>query len=207
MTLLCALASSFNCTILLAVPPSSKAPRLLGALPSYWFWRVTASTGPHLLFSPSFHYPSGATGWTPPSKEAYAVLSISIPPRACQMKLGTSPRVGFLTVRSPDPSEEGESGLCSRSCADAWRLLCLSLSSSWSSSSNARAVCFVSCDSSRIISLRIDNPAKAGGLIELFILCVPCIFVQLLLIYDVELAIHPYARTATVRLQSGLRES
>lgn len=103
MTLLCALASSFNCTTLLAVPPSSKAPRHLGSLPSYWFSLVAATTGP--LYSPSFHYPSRATGWTPLLTEAYAVLYIVIPPRACQPKLRISSKVGFLIMRPCDPSE------------------------------------------------------------------------------------------------------
>jgi hypothetical protein len=168
-----ALASSLNCTILLAVPPSSKAPRFSGSLPSYWYSRVAATTGPHPLCSPSSRYPSCATGWTPPSTRVYAVSPIVIPPRACQQRLGTSPRVEFLTVRPLDPSKS-ESGLCSCLCVDAWRLLCLSLSSSRSSSSNARAVYLVWCDSSRITSLWLGHPARSGVLIVL--LCVSCLF-------------------------------
>jgi hypothetical protein len=190
ITLMWALASSLNCTILLAVPPSSKAPRFSGSLPSYWYSRVAATTGPHPLCSPSSRYPSCATGRTPPSTRVYAVSPIVIPPRACQQRLGTSPRVEFLTVRPLDPSKS-ESGLCSRLCVDAWRLLCLSLSSSRSSSSNARAVYLVCCGSSRIISLCIGHLARAGVLIAL--LCVSCVYFRLLLICDVESALSSLA--------------
>ena len=80
-----------------------------------------------------------------------------------------------------------KSGLCSRLCANAWRLLCLSSYSSWSSLSNARAVYLVRCDSSQFMSLCIGLLARAGGLIEL--LCNSCIVLRLLLICDVESAL------------------
>ena len=94
---------------------------------------------------------------------------------------------GFLAVRPSGHSEKGESGLCSRLCADAWRLLCLSLSSSWSSSSSSSAVYLVRCDSSQFMSLCIGLLARAGGLIAL--LCNCCIVLRLLLICDVESAL------------------
>ena len=114
MTFMCALASNFNCSILLAVPPYSKAPQLLGSMPSYWFSRVAATAGPHPLFSPSFHCLAHVTGWTPPLALAYSVLSITFPSGACQPSWEGAPGVGFLDVRAFDLSEEYESGLCSR---------------------------------------------------------------------------------------------
>jgi len=80
-----------------------------------------------------------------------------------------------------------KSGLCSRLCADAWRLLCLSSYSSWSSPSKARAVYLVRCDSSQFMSLCIGLLARAGGLIAL--LCNSCMVLRLLLICDVESAL------------------
>jgi hypothetical protein len=73
-------------------PAFIKAPRLSGSMPSYWFSRVAATTGPRPLSSPSFRYPSRATGWTTPLTEAYAVLSIPNPSGACQSRLEMSPR-------------------------------------------------------------------------------------------------------------------
>lgn len=69
----------------------------------------------------------------------------------------------FFAVRLSGPSKKGESGLCFRFCADAWLLLCLSLSSSWSSSSNARAVYLVRCGwpyrKSNLPLVRVPRPA------------------------------------------------
>jgi len=94
-----------------------------------------------------------------------------------------SPRDELFAVRRFSPSKKVESGLCARLCADAWRLLSLSLSSSWSSSSNARAVYLIGCDSSQLMSLSISLHVGAGGLIAL--LCIPYMVTRLLLICDV----------------------
>jgi hypothetical protein len=83
-------------------PAFIKAPRLSDSMPYYWFSRVAATTGPRPLSSPSFRYPSRATGWTTPLTEAYAVLPIPIPSGACQSRLEMSPRgTSFLLCALP----------------------------------------------------------------------------------------------------------
>jgi hypothetical protein len=96
----------------LTVPPSPVRHSFWGSVPSYWFSRVATTTGPHPLFSPSFHYPSRATGWTPPWMGAYAVLSMLFSPEVLQPRLKMSARIDFFAVRPSDPSAEGGRGMC-----------------------------------------------------------------------------------------------
>lgn len=49
-------------SILLAIPPYSKAPRLLGSAPSYSSVLVVATADPHPLFSASLRYSPRVTG-------------------------------------------------------------------------------------------------------------------------------------------------
>jgi len=184
---MCAVASILEFTILRTIPPESKAPRLLGSTPSYWFSRVVASTGPHPL-SLSVVPLSFSCSRLDSVDGGVRCLAYTSSFWDLPVETGNESRsTVFIAVR---PSED-RSGLCLRLCADAWRPLRFSLSSSWSSSSNARAVCLVQRDSSQSMSLCIVIPARASGLIAL--LCNSCMVSRLLFICDVESALSLFA--------------
>jgi len=115
MILMCAVASTLEFTILLAIPPESKAPRLLGSTPSYWFSRVVASTGPHPLSLPVVPLSFSCYRLDPVDGGVQCLVYTGsfwdLP-----VETGNEPRsTVFIAVR---PSED-KSSLCLRLCADA----------------------------------------------------------------------------------------
>lgn len=172
MTFMCALASIFNYTILLAVPPSSRRHGFRAQSP-----RIGSRVWPQPLA-------------LVPSSPLFSVIPLSFPryrlddsvDGGVRCLVHTYPFWGLPVETGDEPQRDEsfavrllallrrvKSGLCSRLRADAWRLLCLSSYSSWSSPSNARAVYLVRCNSSQFMSLCIGLLARAGGLIALFV--------------------------------------